>query len=92
MFWVARCGRIGTIEGVHSQGAGNWRQLMAGSGGSQGLPVMAPAVTVTDGELCSGTVTSTRFHFLSGKVSPIHCSRLAVAIQQASAAAGIGFR
>jgi hypothetical protein len=31
-------------EGVHSRGAGNWRQLMAGSGGSQGLPVMALAM------------------------------------------------
>lgn len=30
--------------GVHSRGAGNWRQLMAGSGGSQGLPVMALAM------------------------------------------------
>lgn len=28
---------------VHSQGAGNWRQLMAGSGGSQGLAAMAMA-------------------------------------------------
>ena len=30
--------------GVHSRGAGNWRQLMAGSGGSQGLPAMALAM------------------------------------------------
>ena len=29
---------------VHSRGAGNWRQLMAGSGGSQGLPAMALAM------------------------------------------------
>jgi 2-oxoglutarate dehydrogenase E2 component (dihydrolipoamide succinyltransferase) len=29
---------------VHSRGAGNWRQLMAGSGGSQGLPTMALAM------------------------------------------------
>ena len=31
-------------QGVHSQGAGYWRQLMAGSGGSQGLPAMAMAM------------------------------------------------
>ena len=29
---------------VHSRGAGNWSQLMAGSGGSQGLPASAPAM------------------------------------------------
>jgi hypothetical protein len=29
------------ISDVHSRGAGNWRQLMAGSGGSQGFPSMA---------------------------------------------------
>jgi RimJ/RimL family protein N-acetyltransferase len=32
------------FTGVHSRGAGNWRQLMAGSGGSQGLPAMALAM------------------------------------------------
>ena len=30
------------MEGVHLRGAGNSCQLMAGSGGSQGFPVMAP--------------------------------------------------
>ncbi len=30
------------IPGVHSRGAGTWRQLMAGSGGSQGFPSIAP--------------------------------------------------
>jgi hypothetical protein len=29
--------------GVHSRGAGNWSQPIAGSGGSQGFPSMAPA-------------------------------------------------
>lgn len=32
------------VERVHSRGAGNWRQLMAGSGGSQGLPAIALAM------------------------------------------------
>jgi hypothetical protein len=32
------------IECVHSRGAGNWCQLLAGSGGSQGLPAMALAM------------------------------------------------
>jgi putative transposase len=31
-----------TPQGVHLRGAGNSSQLMAGSGGSQGFPVMAP--------------------------------------------------
>ena len=29
------------LSGVHSRGAGNWCQLTAGSGGSQGFPAMA---------------------------------------------------
>jgi len=29
------------LDGVHSRGAGNWSQLMAGSGGSQDLPSSA---------------------------------------------------
>jgi uncharacterized protein with HEPN domain len=32
------------LLGVHSRGPVNWRQLRAGSGGSQGLPVMALAM------------------------------------------------
>jgi hypothetical protein len=35
---------VGAQEGVHSRGAGNWDQLTAGSGGSQGLPAMALAM------------------------------------------------
>jgi serine/threonine protein kinase len=31
-------------RGVHSRGAESWRQLMAGSGGSHGLPAMALAM------------------------------------------------
>lgn len=41
---AARMARARGWQGVHSRGAGNWRQLMAGSGGSQGLPAMALAM------------------------------------------------
>ena len=31
-------GNLDAKDGVHSRGAGNWSQLMAGSGGNHGLP------------------------------------------------------
>jgi putative transposase len=36
-----------TSAGVHSRGAGNWNQMMAGSGGSQGLPSMTPRMAAS---------------------------------------------